>query len=700
MLTKNKIVRLIGILLIVIFPLSSGVFSSDNVVHAQTNVSNSVQVYFNDFDGDPVVASGVTATLGGITNTESVQGYDGYGFGGDFLRNDTGGYDDGGIGTPGSPTTLTLTGLPPHTSIDINFLLAIIDSWDGSEPGEGPDACTDCHPDILTVIVDNTPIFSEAFGYNGPVFEPPPDVLLEEGEQLGFNYDPYFYDAAYDMGLNPAFDGIPHSASTLTIEWFANGGGWQGGLDESWAIDNLEIIIDEGIEVDIDIKPGEDPNPINLKSMGIVPVAVLTTYDFDSSTVDPVSVLFADAVPLRWSLEDVDFDGDIDLLFFFKTQELNLDENSTNATLTGMTFEDVSIVGRDAIMIVGLSGLGTPEWTQVNADGFNDPQNQQIPSLAVFGEYLYAGTWHAVWENDNVISATAQIWRTSDGANWELVSETEANGAVALIAYKGYLYSGSWSNEDWGWGGKVWRSNDGLNWEFVTEDGFGNVNGVARFAVFKNTLYASTWSSGATDIWQTTNGTEWDAFIEPGLGNTSNGGASASEVFNGYLYWGVWNSDTGAQVWRTDGVSTEAPVIDGFETTENKSISALASFQGSLYAGTWNLQGVQVWRSSNGVEWEQLSGVGNPSIGPHNALEVYDGQLYLVVQNDSTGLEVWRTPNGIDWEQVGFAGFGDGNNQYSFYDNATTVFKGNLYVATNNFATGGEVWKLCPTGCE
>ncbi|NIM95690.1 MAG: hypothetical protein GTO18_18475, partial [Anaerolineales bacterium] len=141
------------------------------------------QIYFNDFDGGLTVAPKVTATLGGVTSTEPVQGYDGIGspgnsFGGLFLRNTSGGGEP--PRTPGSPTTLTLTGLPPHISVDINFLLAIIDSWDGSEPGEDPGGCLDCHPDIFTVTVDGVTVFSEAFGFNGPVFDPPPGVLLAE----------------------------------------------------------------------------------------------------------------------------------------------------------------------------------------------------------------------------------------------------------------------------------------------------------------------------------------------------------------------------------------------------------------------------------------------------------------------------------------------------------------------------------------
>ena len=106
------------------------------------------------------------------------------------------------------------------------------------------------------------------------------------------------------------------------------------------------------MEIVIDIKPGSEPNSINLDSKGVVPVAVLTTDSFDASTVDPDTVLFAGAAPLHWALEDVDSDGDEDLLFHFKTQELDLDEYSTEATLTGQTFDGQVIQGTDAVNIV------------------------------------------------------------------------------------------------------------------------------------------------------------------------------------------------------------------------------------------------------------------------------------------------------------------------------------------------------------
>lgn len=107
------------------------------------------------------------------------------------------------------------------------------------------------------------------------------------------------------------------------------------------------------LERSIDVKPCSDPNSINLKSKGVVPVAVLTTDDFDATTVDPATVSFASASPLRWTVEDVcPFDGRDDLLFHFKTQELDLNEESTEAFLTGYTSDGEFIWGKDTVNIV------------------------------------------------------------------------------------------------------------------------------------------------------------------------------------------------------------------------------------------------------------------------------------------------------------------------------------------------------------
>ncbi len=106
------------------------------------------------------------------------------------------------------------------------------------------------------------------------------------------------------------------------------------------------------IEVQIDIKPGSLQNNINLKSMGVVPVAVLTADNFDATMIDPATVEFAGAVPKCRKLMDVDRDGDDDMMFLFKTWELDLNQDSTEATLTARSLTGEEVSGTDEVRIV------------------------------------------------------------------------------------------------------------------------------------------------------------------------------------------------------------------------------------------------------------------------------------------------------------------------------------------------------------
>jgi hypothetical protein len=111
------------------------------------------------------------------------------------------------------------------------------------------------------------------------------------------------------------------------------------------------------IQVTIDIKPGSSPNSINPKSQGVIPVAILTTDAFDATTVDPLSVRFgpkgATEAHNQGHIEDVNHDGEPDLVLHFETQATGIQCGDTSASLTGETFEGDPIQGSDAIQTVG-----------------------------------------------------------------------------------------------------------------------------------------------------------------------------------------------------------------------------------------------------------------------------------------------------------------------------------------------------------
>ena len=138
---------------------------------------------------------------------------------------------------------------------------------------------------------------------------------------------------------------------TLTV---ADGLGGDNGTLYSFRIEGDASSPSEApVLTSIDIKPGSDTNPINLRSRGVDRVAILTTADFDANSVDADTVRFGAAPPQRWTLEDVDDDTDWDLVFYFNTRETDIVCGDTEATVKGHTLDGVQIMGTDSITTVG-----------------------------------------------------------------------------------------------------------------------------------------------------------------------------------------------------------------------------------------------------------------------------------------------------------------------------------------------------------
>ena len=193
------------------------------------------EIYYNDFDAPASFWPSVSGGFSGYTNTQSAEGFAGYGVtgnivSGNVLHNPTG---NNFTNTPSQKTTLILNGLEPHSGVKLRFLAGIIDTWDG-EPW-----------DYFNVAVDNVIVFRESF--RNPLtpetsqsYNPAPGATIVKDENHFFEAS---LDSLYDMGFEPAFNTIAHSASTLRIDWWADGQNWNRPANESWFIENVRVTL-------------------------------------------------------------------------------------------------------------------------------------------------------------------------------------------------------------------------------------------------------------------------------------------------------------------------------------------------------------------------------------------------------------------------------------------------------------------------
>lgn len=117
----------------------------------------------------------------------------------------------------------------------------------------------------------------------------------------------------------------------------------------------------EHLHVLIDIKPGSDPNVINLKNNGLVPVALFGSELLDVHNVDTATVTLGklhhheSGVPsIKFHIEDVNLDGIADLVFFFATNNLRavLDASDSAVCLHGNLVDGAHFCGHDAVRIL------------------------------------------------------------------------------------------------------------------------------------------------------------------------------------------------------------------------------------------------------------------------------------------------------------------------------------------------------------
>jgi N-acetylneuraminic acid mutarotase len=189
------------------------------------------------------------------------------------------------------------------------------------------------------------------------------------------------------------------------------------------------------------------------------------------------------------------------------------------------------------------------------------------------------------------------------------------------------LWGDVWQSDD---GGASWSqvSQTGQSWparayfQAVTLDGSMYVLGGQNFAFPSSTFF--------NDVWRSSDGKSWQE-LTPAAPWAGRAGLMAA-AFDGalYVFGGSRNDDTAV-------VGPTGPTREYFN---------------------------DVWRSTDGVTWEQLTAAAPWSPRAGSAVVVKDGELYLL--GGETGFvcspqpgctppyynDVWKTKDGVTWEQV------------------------------------------------
>jgi len=112
--------------------------------------------------------------------------------------------------------------------------------------------------------------------------------------------------------------------------------------------------------VKIDVLPGSRENPVNYRAQGLLPVALLSSADFDATRVNPATVALEGAPAhrigrgrLHETRKDVNGDGRPDLLLFFSIPSLHLSPETTRVTMTGTAPDGSTFSATDKIRVVG-----------------------------------------------------------------------------------------------------------------------------------------------------------------------------------------------------------------------------------------------------------------------------------------------------------------------------------------------------------
>ena|GEM_PF-1116895 len=304
-----------------------------------------------------------------------------------------------------------------------------------------------------------------------------------------------------------------------------------------------------------------------------------------------------------------------------------------------------------------------------------------------------------------------EVAADGNGLPFGVAHTAQADHIDSLAEFDGAIYASLANRTGTISGTLVFRSPSGASgsWTQVIAPGFGSLeNGNFKDMLVFNTGGAA-WLCGGTanekdgaQVWCTQDGFLWQQKNASGFGDPANELITSLEVFQGALYAGLTNRQAGT-LWRSSDLLTWTQV---YTATNRPSVSLAGGFNGQMYIAEGALDGrlpgdpaLRVLRSPSGDPntWSEVGSAIRADL--NNTRTIVDGAalyntgLYLSTMNNDTGVEIWRTTDGANWQQVNPDGFGNS----STFAAELVPFNGYLYAWASDYALGQRVYRSnCP----
>ena len=274
--------------------------------------------------------------------------------------------------------------------------------------------------------------------------------------------------------------------------------------------------------------------------------------------------------------------------------------------------------------------------------------------------YLIGG-WNPLDSVAYPNATTNEVWRSKDGANWSLISQGPWEGrhtfGAQVLNNKMWILGGDQLH--FRWQKEVWNSNDGVNWNLISDTVPWGARMTHMTCAFNNKLWVMGgqkilgWSnykdSVFNDVWNSSDGLNWTR-VTPHAAWSPRAQIGGQVIFNNKMwilgggtyngirkyYNDVWNSSDGINWTQVTASAPWAPRQYLDVAVYDSAIWVMEGYDGI------NGNRKDVWYSYDGQKWYQLLGTPWP---PRHASSVFTHNESLWVVAGNLWNDVWRLDN-------------------------------------------------------